>query len=462
MFFSFTKQRRRTIFYLAVLIFFVLAPVLILYSLGYNVDFRTGKLLRMGGIFVKAAPNGFRVILNGKPITESRLLFSGALIVNLRPDLYVVRVEKDGYRPWQKVVHVSAEAVSEFRNIILFPEAFREEQILDLSRRGLSVKEFEVFPGTPWIIIRIQEQQSRTYFFNLEAGTLGDTAAFGEFRWDKKTKRLVVRRTNAGGWTVVSLEGTPLHEERLVFPKTIRDPVFVEGVPGLLGSFLVLDTGGTLYRFNRPSFVAAPILSDIHSFSFIDDKIFFLTTTGFFGVSDENGKRVDRYGRKGFFMSHTPARFGVSVSGDMFTIDSAGGFFVRRRDQQEIMPVSGNVLGATFSEDGERILFWSEHDIQVLFLTDEKNQPFRAAGTREKIVSVSDRPIRWASWFGRRDAYVLFSAGGFVAAADIDSRGEGTSAVILFEGGDELMRYKRDANIVLRAKKGSLFVTKVE
>src|SRR3989344_4787117 len=100
-FFAFTKQKRRMLFYLSALVFFILAPILILYSLGYNVDFQTGRFLRTGGIFLKASPGGFSVLLNGNPVREIGLLSSGALLVNLRPDLYVVRIEKKGYRPWQ-------------------------------------------------------------------------------------------------------------------------------------------------------------------------------------------------------------------------------------------------------------------------------------------------------------------------------------------------------------------------
>src|SRR3989344_3112929 len=115
-----TNSRRR-LFYAMAALFAVVTPLALLYSRGYVFDFKSRNIVSTGGIFVKAMPPGVRVSIDPDITRETSFLSRGALITSLMPRRYTVRVEKNGYRPWEKVPPVQNEEALESRNISLPP-----------------------------------------------------------------------------------------------------------------------------------------------------------------------------------------------------------------------------------------------------------------------------------------------------------------------------------------------------
>lgn len=457
-----TKTKRRIIFYLAILVFFILAPLIILYSIGYTVDVKTRTILSTGGIFVKTNQAGFKLYINNTLERETSFLSTGALVTDLKPDLYVVRIEKEGFRSWQRVVHVERETISEFRSALLFPKNIREKELLDLSRRGLTVDTFHALQGSPWVILRTPEKRGLTYLFNRASGLFDAVETFSDFRWDPVGKRLLVKRENPVRWSLVLLAQGRLREEQMPLPRNLGTIVSADFTPGVSDEFFILNAEGALYQFSKTRRSASPILSDIHSFSPETTRLLFVTGKGFFASADLDGKNVENYGHKGLFLTEKPAQMQMSSKGDVFVIDSGGGFFLRQRDEPEIAPISGNVLGAEFSASGDKILFWSTNIITVMWLEDELRQPLRKAGTRERILSLPDGALQFAHWYGDNETHIIFAAGKFVGVTDLDTRGDGTVKALLLDNAEGFIQYRPEANEVLRGHKSFLWSTKIQ
>ncbi len=115
-------KTRRKLFLLLVLIFVIFSPLLIIYSLGYKINFSSGSLEKTGGIFLKSKTSRLSLFLNGTFTKETSLLSGGALLTKIKPGNYLLRLEKKEYRPWSKTVKVEEETVTELRSILLFPE----------------------------------------------------------------------------------------------------------------------------------------------------------------------------------------------------------------------------------------------------------------------------------------------------------------------------------------------------
>jgi hypothetical protein len=98
------------------------APSLIFYSQGYRFDFETKRIVQTGGLYLKAAPRGAQVYINGILKDETSVFGSSSLIKNLIPKTYSIEVRKQGYHSWQKNLPVLEKQVTEAKNIILFPE----------------------------------------------------------------------------------------------------------------------------------------------------------------------------------------------------------------------------------------------------------------------------------------------------------------------------------------------------
>lgn len=113
-----TKTTRRIIFYFLCAAFLVLTPVIILYSKGLTFDWENRRIVKTGGLFVKSTPPKADIFLNGEKENQAPYFFS-----HLLPKSYLVKVEKEGFHPWEKTLEVKGELVTEVRNIFLFPKS---------------------------------------------------------------------------------------------------------------------------------------------------------------------------------------------------------------------------------------------------------------------------------------------------------------------------------------------------
>lgn len=116
-----TKYKRRKIFYLLVAAFLLVSPLLVGYSLGYTLDFVQGDIKKTGGIFIKSKTPRLSIFLNGEFARETSLISGGALLTDVAPATYLLRIEKTDHNPWSKTVSVVPEIVTELRDILLVP-----------------------------------------------------------------------------------------------------------------------------------------------------------------------------------------------------------------------------------------------------------------------------------------------------------------------------------------------------
>lgn len=129
---------RYTLLTILITTFIVVAPIIILYTAGYRYNFVKNKIEKTGLIVVNSEPENATVFINGKEFkmkTEAR-------IKNLLPDTYLVRVEKEGFHPWEKLLEVKSKLSTFAENIVLFKDALPEQivsgkiQLSELSNDG--------------------------------------------------------------------------------------------------------------------------------------------------------------------------------------------------------------------------------------------------------------------------------------------------------------------------------------
>lgn len=104
-----------------ILAFLLAGPLLVGYSLGYIFDFSTARFEQTGGIFIKSETPRVTIFLDNSATGETGLLTGSAFLTDVREGMHLVRLEKEGFRPWSKTIPVDPAAVIEFRNILLIP-----------------------------------------------------------------------------------------------------------------------------------------------------------------------------------------------------------------------------------------------------------------------------------------------------------------------------------------------------
>ncbi len=119
---------RRLIFALFVLLFLIIFPVILIYSTGHTVNWLRFSLEKTGSILIDSEPNSATIFLNNEMVndklfalfTDNKNLTTKAKIKNLQPGEYTIRLEKNGYWPWEEKFRLYPGEVKNFNTIKLF------------------------------------------------------------------------------------------------------------------------------------------------------------------------------------------------------------------------------------------------------------------------------------------------------------------------------------------------------
>ncbi len=149
------QKIRAALFYTSVVLFFILLPLVLLYSFGYKFDFSKFHFAKTGLIYIKTAPDGARVYLNNRYLARRSTPLS---IEGLMPGRYKVALEFKGYYPWQQEVLVQSGQTAYLEDIILFPKKPYLEKV-----NILDIGNFYVFSIDPDYAYCISEDRTALY-----------------------------------------------------------------------------------------------------------------------------------------------------------------------------------------------------------------------------------------------------------------------------------------------------------
>jgi len=113
-----TVAKRRTILALCVLIFLLIVPLFLFYTVGYRWDLKLG-FYKTGGLYISSPVTGSKIFVNSKEKKQTNIFQSGVFLQSLKPNKYSILVTKDDYWPWQKTLVVKEQLVTEARAILI-------------------------------------------------------------------------------------------------------------------------------------------------------------------------------------------------------------------------------------------------------------------------------------------------------------------------------------------------------
>lgn len=111
-----TRFTRRLLFIIFVCAFFILAPIIVLYTAGYQYSPDGGVQLQSGGLALTSSPRRFNVFLNGEYAKEK----TPHIFQRLAPGSYSVRLERDGFYPWFGQIDIKAGVTEYIQSVQLF------------------------------------------------------------------------------------------------------------------------------------------------------------------------------------------------------------------------------------------------------------------------------------------------------------------------------------------------------
>ncbi len=143
-----TKKSRLLLFSILLILFLLVAPSTVLYSLGYRFDFGGKGITQTGGFYFKVWPKTAQIYLDGKQTKRTDFFFGAAYIDNLVPKKYEVEIQKEGHHSWKKILEVKEKQVVDAKNIVLLPQ----NPTFDVLTRN--VEEFFVSPDQRRMILK--------------------------------------------------------------------------------------------------------------------------------------------------------------------------------------------------------------------------------------------------------------------------------------------------------------------
>ena len=198
------KKYQRILVGVFSLVFFITAPLIILYALGFRFDDRKFQFVETGSLVIRSYPKDVLIELDGKPTNKT----TPAVISHIVPGTHRVRLELPEYAPWEKDIFISPQVTTFAEHIQLFPAILMQDPISST----LSTENF--FPSHR-LRYAVEIQKNEIVLKNIQTpiGTsieqrtianLAPREIFSDLLWAKSEKKIFLKTSNRAIVFVIS------------------------------------------------------------------------------------------------------------------------------------------------------------------------------------------------------------------------------------------------------------------
>lgn len=439
------EKSKSIFFWTLVLLFFVTSTLLIGYAFGYRFSPSRGVFVYAGSVTIKTTPQEVDVYINKELMPNKKVsrINNSIHIDGIHPGEYQLEVRAAGFKSWSKKISVHSGVSTEFWNIILSNDSYAREdyntphieKFFISPRKNLAAftqKEGQIFmvkifdpasleikdafnsqdysftnnvkeniewsPQAHRIIIptRKNENGEKTYFINTldssETINLNEVVAEGNLshvRWDPDTKNALFYMTDD---KLVRVDLDNPNDKKLVAERISGYDLSSKGLFYFqLPEGIVFQTNFT--GTNQPTQIteAAPLDMSDANYQLI--------------VYDE--KRI---------VIHN---------------DENGNLYIFNEGEKEtyFKELTKEAVGSQFSDDGKKLLFWSDREIFTYFVRKWEVQPVRAENELQSITRFAGE-IKNVQWT-RDYEHALFTIDKKIKMIEIDPRDKRNMSNIL-------------------------------
>lgn len=187
---KFTKPWRVAMLIVFISAFFIISPLLVLYTSGYRYDFKNGIIKEIGAISIDILPKNANIFLNELKISEKMPI----RLKNVSPGKYKIKISLDGFYDWEKEITVENKQTAYIKEIKLIKKS-TPEKLIDGQIEQLSLS----FDKKYLIYQKTDEKNQEFYLRDLNGGQ--DTLILNT----DKTKKYKIDWFENGNFVAISL-----------------------------------------------------------------------------------------------------------------------------------------------------------------------------------------------------------------------------------------------------------------
>ncbi len=457
-------KSRQIFFWVLVLIFLVIAPLVLFYSMGYRFNSQRGIFIFSGSVTVKSTPREVDIYIDEKQVPKGVINFLNYSyhIDGLKPGKHLLEIKAENYHPWSKETTIHSGISSEFWNVLLIRKTFSS---LDYGLN--SVDNFYISSNNKKIAVVSNSPQTTVGILNIKNSKLEQSFSFPNYSFSKKEKE--------------NIEWSP-KENKLIVPlkKDSQKEYFLIDAEQQTTTNLneLLKTTDLQYvRWNPKNDNSLYYISNYNLFEVSLDKLeekniiaqdiagYDLSGTNIFYFSNKtklihSNSSGDKNNSKK--ITNSPLLVDCTENFKIITYDKKrialltknGELYLYnkladRSEETVIKKVSDNrIVGLHFSNDGKKMVFWNDNEIFVYFVNKWETQPVREQGKTISLIRFSQKisNVQWTKDY----EHILFTVGNKIKIIELDHRSQRNIY-------DILILHQDTNKMVYRSKNDSIF-----
>lgn len=428
---------RSLLFLLFVGTFFLTTASVLFYAYGYRFSFERGIFIYTGSLSLKTNIETVSIAVDNAPIPEKRLglLNNSIQVAGLNPGEHMIEVSAPGYRPWSKKIVIQSGLTTEFWNIFLTEENYERTPVL------ATEQVIKMFPAPNGLLATVKKNDSRYSVDVLDIGGEENREIFStteavflptletNIEWSPESHKLIIPLTRDGQpvYAVTNIKTKEVFwlNEVVGATGTIRAPRW----DATTKDFIFFLNQGSLYRLDTvsPDTQARLIAENIAAYDLSGNRLYYVNGTN--GVVYE----INGHGEDATPEQVTPTPITIDPQGTyslivydatrLAIIEEATGtlrVFNKESSPTALREIGTGIKSLQYSDDGKKLLFYTDSEVSVYFNQDWEAQPFRALDSVSQIARFSTpiNNIQWAEDY----EHVIFSLGKSVKLIELDNR----------------------------------------
>jgi len=469
-----TRRTRKILFLFLLILFLIAAPLTVFYSLGWRFDWKTKKVIQPGVFYFKVWPRSAEVYLDGGLKEKTDFFFGSVLVENLLSKKYDVEIKKQGFHSWKKTLEIKKREVTEAKKIVLIPQ---NPNFTVLTKE---IEEFFFSPDKEKVILKeVSNKDSKSQGWALKLFEIDKNVKSHLIDETDISKKKVhpVKSSKAGaeqfnGVKLFDLKFSP-DSNKILLELGLKEKVNyylleINKVPALLTSLdflnsnvekvyfhpknhqkllvllvLTSETGEETRALSEINLIdkkiSLPVLENLITCSILNESIYYLDASGFLFKTDfsfnqkerlniiafplnpvrDSGAKKETQGEQISNEVKEETKYEIIISNSRILLKENDILYIFDENKKSFQKFFEPVKNFKFSPDSQKLVYFNDYEIWVLFLGKKYDQPQKEAGEKLFITRFSEK-IDEIFWYTNH--YLIFNAGDKIKIAEIDDR----------------------------------------